>query len=156
MLPDDVLLEVFDFYVNEDKDEHRNKEIEKWQTLVHVCRRWRRVVFGSPRRLNLRLVCTSKTPARNTLDVWPSLPLLILDNNPPIDSEDVDNIIAVLERSDRVIEIDFFTFYDWDLEDVLAAMHVPFPELTDLNLRIQQGMVSVLPDSFLGGSARRL
>ena len=161
MLPDDVLLKIFDFYVDEDLYEGENREIHKneievWQTLVHVCRRWRRVIFGSPRRLNLRLFCTSKTPARNTLDVWPSLPLLILDNNRPIDSEDVDNIIAVLEHSDRVIEIDFFTVYDWDLEDVLAAMHVPFPELTDLNLRFQGGMESVLPDSFLGGSAPRL
>ena len=153
MLPDDVLLEIFDFYVIKDKYEYYNKEIEKWQTLVHVCRRWRRVVFGSPRRLNLRLVCSSETPARNTLDVWPSLPLLIRDTYP---TEDVDDIIAVLERSDRVVEISFATDCDRYLEDVLAAMQVPFPELTDLYLWFQEGMVSVFPDSFLGGSAPRL
>ena len=136
-----------------DKYEYYNKEIEKWQTLVHVCRRWRRVVFGSPRRLNLRLVCSSETPARNTLDVWPSLPLLIRDTYP---TEDVDDIIAVLERSDRVVEISFATDCDRYLEDVLAAMQVPFPELTRLGLRSGGGMESVLPDSFLGGSASRL
>jgi hypothetical protein len=40
-----VLLEIFDFYVFE----------ESWETLIHVCRRrrWRYVVFGSPRRLDL-------------------------------------------------------------------------------------------------------
>ena len=154
MLPDDVLLEIFDFYVDEVKDGYYKTKIEVWQTLVHVCRRWRRVVFGSPRRLNLQLVCTSQTPARDTLDVWPSLPLLILELKRR--TEDVDNIMAVLERSDRVVQIHLFTDYDRDLENVLKAMQVPFPELTDLNFGFQEGMVSVLPDSFLGGSAPRL
>ena len=157
MLPDDVLLEIFDFYVNKDKYEIYNKEIEKWQRLVHVCRQWRRVVFGSPRRLNLRLVCTSETPARDTLDVWPSLPLLIRDSDHP--TEDVDDIIAVLERSNRVVKINLYNIDGLELENVLAAMRVPFPELTDLLLRSSDGnlgMVSVLPDLFLGGSAPRL
>ena len=155
MLPDDILLEVFDFYVNEDlEDESFKKDIEKWQRLVHVCRRWRSVVFRSPRRLNLRLVWTPGTPARGTLDVWPSLPLVIPDVESP--TKDVDDIIAVLERSDRVVEIDFFTVDDRDLEDGLAAMQVPFPELTHLRLSSRDGMVSVLPDSFLGGSSPRL
>ena len=55
MVPDDVLLEVFDFYVAGDM---YSKDREAWQTLVHVCRRWRSIVFGSPRRLDLQLVCT--------------------------------------------------------------------------------------------------
>ena len=46
MLPDDVLLELFHFHVdkawNEDGYE---EEMEAWQSLVHVCRRWRSVVF---------------------------------------------------------------------------------------------------------------
>jgi hypothetical protein len=136
MLPDDVLKSL----------------IEGWQTLAHVCHRWRSVVFGSPRRLNLRLVCTWETPARETLDVWPSLPLLIQDSNYP--TEDVDNLIAV-ERSDRVVRIHLDDVYGSELENVLAAMQVPFPELTGLALG-SGGMVSVLPDSFLGGSAPRL
>ena len=156
MLPDDVLLEIFDLYVDEDLYEGESYEIEVWQTLVHVCRRWRRVVFGSPRRLNLRLVWTPGTPARDMLDVWPSFPLLIPNVDSLTDSEDVDDIIAVLEHSDRVVEIDFFTRSDFDLEIVLAAMHVPFPELTRLGLWSIGGKVSVLPDSFLGGSAPRL
>ena len=154
MLPDDVLLEIFDFYVDEVKYGYYKTKIEVWQTLVHVCHRWRRVDFGSPRRLNLQLVCTSQTPARDTLDVWPSLPLLILELKRP--TEDVDNIMAVLERSDRVVQIHLFTDYDRELENVLKAMQVPFPELTVLNFGFQEGMVSVLPDSFLGGCAPRL
>jgi hypothetical protein len=153
MLPDDVLLQIFYFFVDKTSEFPKN-EIEKWQTLVHVCRRWRRVVFGSPRHLNLRLVCTPETPARETLDVWPSLPLLIRDSY--YKTEDVDDIIAVLKRSDRVVKIRLYNVVVSGLENVLATMGVPFPELTRLSLSLQDGMVSVLPDSFLGGSAPRL
>ena len=166
MLPDDVLLEIFAFYVNEDSDQGLDqglyhevfkKAIEVWQTLVHVCQRWRSVVFGSPGRLNLRLVCTPETPARDTLDVWPSLPLLIRDSS--YESVDgVDEIIAGLKRSDRVVKISLVYAEDSYsvLENALAAMQVPFPELTDLAVILDHGMVSSLPDSFLGGSAPRL
>ena len=155
MLPDDVLLEIFDVYVNGRSDiETFKKSTEEWQILVHVCRRWRSVVFGSPRRLNLRLVCTQETPARDTLNVWPSLPLLIRDDSPL--TEDVDEILAVLERGDRVVKIDLSSVNGSNLEPVLAAMQMPFPELTRLDLLLQEGMVSVLPDSFLGGSVPRL
>jgi hypothetical protein len=83
--------------------------------------------------------------------------------------EGLDNIVAVLERSDRVREICLTSFEvstsyqsdlflvrmsSSDLEKLSAAMHVPFPELTDLELG-SHGEV-VLPDSFLGGSAPRL
>jgi hypothetical protein len=156
MLPDDALLEIFDFYVEEDLSEYDflKDEVEVWQTLVHVCRRWRRLVFGSPRRLNLQLVCTSETPVRDTLDVWPPLPLLIRDSDEP--TEDVDEIIAVLERGNRVVNINLFHVYGSGLEDLLAAMQVPFPELTVLVLDSSHRVVSVLPDSFLGGSTPRL
>jgi hypothetical protein len=49
--------------------EELKKKKDTWQTLVHVCRRWRTLVFGSPLFLKLELVCTVKTPARDTLDV---------------------------------------------------------------------------------------
>ena len=157
MLPGDVLLEIFDFYVNEYSDRSYKKAVEKWQTLVHVCRRWRSVVFGSPHRLNLRLVCTSGTLARDTLDVWPSLPLIIWGGaNLAQGLTHVSNIIAVLERSGRVVEIGFSTDDDRELENVLEAMQVPFPELTRLGLWSGGGIVPVLPDSFLGGSTPRL
>jgi hypothetical protein len=57
MLPDDVLLEIFAFYADEDMNEDFER-VEEWKTLAHVCRRWRSVAFQSPRRLNLRLLCT--------------------------------------------------------------------------------------------------
>jgi hypothetical protein len=149
MLPDDLLLEIFDCFLDE---EYETEEIEGWQTLVHVCLRWRSVVFGSPRRLDLCLLCSNKTPARDTLDVWPALPLVIECDNT---AENVDNVIAVLERSDRVCGISLrrLRFDSSDLEKISAAMQVPFPELTNLQLWSNGETVLALPDSFLGGSA---
>ena len=124
---------------------------------MHVCHRWRSVVFGSPRRLKLRLVCTSRTPARDTLDAWPALPLLIqFYGHHPIES--VDNVIAVLEHSNRVHKIDLVHIASSDLEKVSAAMRMqgPFPDLTHLKLSSYDETVPVLPDSLLGGSAPRL
>ena len=126
-----------------------------WQTLVHVCRRWRCVVFGSPRRLKLRLVCTPTTPARNTLDVWPALPLYI-HTRLASREHGADNVVAVLERSNRVHQVRLGNFSSSDFEKFCAAMEVPFPELTELQLLSNEKMVRVLPDSFLGGSAPRL
>jgi hypothetical protein len=36
----------------------------------------RRLQFGSPRRLNLRLCCAPKSPVRD-MGIWPALPLFI-------------------------------------------------------------------------------
>ena len=153
VVPDDVLLEVFDFYVAGDM---YSKDKEAWQTLVHVSRRWRSIVFGSPRRLDLQLVCTYKTPVRNTLDVWPALPLVV--NNIGCQGEGMDNIIAFLKPSELVSRIHHIGLWEVPLEDILEAMEVPFPELRYLalhHLRDEMGPVS-LSDSFLGGSAPRL
>ncbi len=132
VLPDDVLLVVFDFHLV--KYAKRDKDTCRWQTLVHVCRRWRSIVFGSPRRLNLKLRCTPKTPARDSLDVWPALPLLIQGDI--YEESDVDNIIAALERSDRVCKISLHVPKS-HLEKVLASMQEPFPDLTSLGLNLK-------------------
>ena len=153
ILPDDLLLPIFDYCV--DQNGFNKEEIEVWQTLVHVCRRWRSVVFGSPLRLKLRLVCTPTTPARNMLDVWPALPLYIRCPR-TFREESADNILAVLERSNRVYQISLLYFSSSDFENFWAAMDVPFPGLTFLWLTSNEKMVRVLPDSFLGRSAPRL
>jgi hypothetical protein len=59
------------------------------------------------------------------LDIWPAFPLVILDN--VFDTSGVNNIIAVLERSDRVckiIDLDFDP--SLQLENVSAAMRRSF------------------------------
>jgi hypothetical protein len=131
---------------------HSKDSVEEWQSLVHVCQRWRSIVFGPPRRLNLRLYCTPGTPARDLLDIWPALPLIIWgDTKYP--AESADNISAVLEHSERVRHIHLPSSH---LKNVSAAMKVPFPELTVLELHSDGVRVPVLPDSFLGGSAPHL
>jgi hypothetical protein len=161
VLPDDVLLTIFDCYVvgYQDlrvalADQNTRRKMERWQSLVHVCRRWRGLVFGSPRRLNLQLCCTTRTPARATLDVWPALPLLILGD---VDETSVDNVIAELEYSDRICQINLFFHATSPIEKLRTAMQVPFPELAVLRMYlVDMSYVPVLPDSILGGSAPRL
>jgi hypothetical protein len=151
-LHDDVLLSVFDFHV--DGVQVAKKAVEARQTLVHVCRRWRSVIFESPRRLNLQLVCTSETPARDTLEVWPPLPLPIHGGDYPTPS--VDNIIVALERSNRVCQITLEYVTSSQLEEIWTAMRKPFPELTHLQLRAYDEPAPVVPDSFIDESAPRL
>src|SRR6266436_3302521 len=129
-------------------------KVEVWHSLVHVCRRWRNVVFGSPSHLNLRLVCTAKTPARDTLDVWPALPLLIRGDISV--RSGVDDIIVALGRSNHVCQVDLERISDRQLDKVLAAMQVPFPQLTRLHITSNSETPPAIPDSFLGGSAPHL
>ena len=143
MVPDVALLGIFDFYMDEN-------QIEGWHTLVHVCRKWRIVVFWSPRRLDLRLLCTARKPAREMLDVWPPLPIVIRSNS--YEKWGLDNIFAALERNDRVCELDLINFPSLETENGLAEMQQPFPELRHLRLNTSR----TIPASFLGGSAPRL
>ena len=156
VLFDDVLLEIFDFYVDINLSYGGRRMIEAWQSLAHVCRRWRRLVFGSPIRLNLQLLCTPETPAKDKLDIWPALPLVVRGDINMAFAPHMDNIIAALEQSNRVCEVFLLDLEDWQLEEVLAAMQVPFPELRDLQLSSRGGTLSVIPDSFLDGSTPRL
>ena len=149
-LPDDVLLEIFNFYM----DIHFGED--KWHTLVHVCRRWRWVVFASLRRLNLRLLCTNRRPVHNALDVWPQLPIVIRGKRGMSRPQDEKNMIAALKQRNRVCEIDIYPITKSLLRRI-AAIKEPFLELTGLILRSSRGkMAPVLPDSILGGSAPRL
>jgi hypothetical protein len=148
---DDILLCIFNVYVNGPYNR------EEWRTLVHVCRRWRTLVFGSPHHLNLRLFCSIRTPTAK-LDIWPALPIVVEKYGLPTSS--MDNIIAALEHNDRVLKIDLRRLEaSPQLENVVAVMQEPFPELTFLSLILHgeiDGIDLIIPNSFLGGSAPRL
>jgi hypothetical protein len=156
VLPDDVLLGIFDFYTKMDSPYRNKPEIESWQLLVHVCRRWRSLVFQSPRHLNLQLYCTPKTPARDILDVWPALPLIVTGKMNTALPSDTDNVVAALRQSNRVCKVILRWDLDRQMEKALAAMQVSFPELTKLQLSSYGETPPVIPDSFLDGSAPRL
>jgi hypothetical protein len=151
--PDVALLEIFKFYMDEDAEDDKNREA--WHTLVHVCRKWRSVAFGSPRRLNIRLRYNARTLVREMLDVWPPLPIAICLRS--YETSDVDNTIAALEDSDRICEVDIFYIPSSQImEKVLAAMQRPFPALTCLGLGFVDQSSLVIPALFLGGSAPSL
>ena len=105
-LSDDALLYVFDFCVAQ------APEAETWHSLVHVCRRWRTLVFASPRRLNLRIACTNKTSIRKKLDIWPALPIVV--SGDCYSTSGTNKIKAALKLNDRVCQITVFLMCELD------------------------------------------
>jgi len=160
VLPDNVLLETFECYLGKDDPDEFDYDhnYDGWQILVHVCRRWRSIVFASPRRLDLKLNCTRQRSVNSkTLEIWPELPIVI-DATDLKSKEDVATVIAALRHHNRVCQIYYFNeeLQDPLLEEFVAAIDEPFPALITLRLYSSAQNMPVLPDSFLGGSAPRL
>ncbi|KAH9964052.1 hypothetical protein BGW80DRAFT_1563388 [Lactifluus volemus] len=162
-LPDNVLLDIFDFYQVFFKRDFVTKHSWNWEKLVHVCRRWRYIIFESPIRLNLRLFCTKKSPVRKLLDVWPPFPLVIrLDysysywawEDPKDCINFTNNLVAAFERRDRVHEIQAdISNAPNDLSDqIFAALEVPFPALRSFSFQSSEENI-FLPGTLLNGSA---
>ena len=159
MLPDDVLLEIFDF-CGDNHDRLNIRHIWDWHFLVHVCRRWRQIIFASPHRLNLKIFCTNRTPVRTHLGIWPTLPIVV-DYYPVYSGSsrippNEDNIVAALDSKnlDRVCFVRLGVTGS-QLKKIATVMQEPFPALKNLRIVLEAGYTSeaVLPDGFLGGSA---
>src|SRR5260221_11214065 len=122
MLPDNALLEIFDFYKDDTLDDFTLSW--RWNPLTQVCRRWRHVVFGSPRRLDLRLVCTRTTPVSRLLDIWPPFPIVVYIPPPfhLVDENGVENIIAALECRDRISDIHILDILGPELEKLVTLL----------------------------------
>ena len=148
MLPDDVLIEIFDLYREEDEDEDNGFDVWGWIILVHVCRRWRQVVFASPLRLDLKILCTSGPPIKKNLGIWPALPIVIRYDKITDDNE--GNIVTALEHVDRVCKVNLDVTGS-ELGKISTAMQQTFPMLT--TLIIVSDDEQFLPAKFLGGSA---
>jgi F-box-like len=151
-LPDEILLKIFHFCRPAAVESYvRPKPWPMiWHKLVHVCRRWRYLMFSSPLSLDLRLSCTNGTAVKEMLDVWPPLPIEIYS------SIIGDNEMAALEHHDRIREINF-RLADLQYERLGTVLQKSFPLLTTFRLTTYlYGHVKVLPDTFLGGSAPRL
>lgn len=124
LLPDDVLLDIFDIYRGDDECFATGI----WKPLIHVCRRWRSIIFASPRRLHLVLECDARTSVSKLLDTWPPLPITIRCS-PKDDVE--EDITAALELRDRISGISFDRIENSDeLERFMFMMQQPFPALT--------------------------
>jgi F-box-like len=164
MLPDDVLLDIFDFY---------RMDFQyypwRWHTLAHVCRRWRCLVFASPRRLDLQFLCTPRTPVRELLEFLPpTMPIMISNwssSSPPYDPlslEDGTQVLSAIEQRDRVRWLHLDGVTGSLVENLATKMQGTFPIMTFVRLWSHEPdddsdqMVPVLPEAFLGGSCPHL
>ena len=168
ILPDNVFLEIFDFCLRDEPTMFSIQRTNEWQSLVHVCQRWRQIIFASPCRLDLHLNCRHGTPIKKSLSFWPAtLPLTIDYPWPPFDSHrllgDYDNIAAALEHPSRVHGIVIHTAPSL-LGEIITIMQKPFPALKHLDLewyftnppraiRSSYSRGLPIPESFLGGSS---
>ena len=166
-LTDNALLEIFYFY----QDFYRIKPdivdpsyrgpvmpLSEWRRLMHVCRRWRQIIFESPRRLNLQILCTRRIRFKKSLGIWPDFPIAIKFPIPSCITSAIeeDDVMAALEHSDRVCHFEL-QLTGLQLEKMSTMLHKSFPVLTCLKIRIRgvadHGSAPVLPSGFLGGSA---
>ena len=170
ILPDDVFLHIFfiDGYYhyedpavdfNVDFGEYRVGRLSwRWHRLVHVCSRWRSIVFASPNYLDLRLVCGPRTRMELT-SIWPPLPIIITNTFHPYTPmpKDYDFNNAIV-HPDRVREIRLFKLTRLQLQGLASAtrMQEQFSALIHLLLACTSRSAMALPDGFLGVSAPRL
>ena len=124
-----------------------------------MSRRWRCVVFSSPRRLNLRVLYTKgRLVKARTLDIWPDLPIVIHVTWEFLQPPSMASIISVLKHRHRVCKI-AIDYAPKSLKEIATASG-PFPALNELKLSwkssFDQTPTLTLPDSFLGGSVPRL
>jgi hypothetical protein len=147
-LSDAVLLNIFRYYL------HKSPRL--WPRLVHICRKWRHIVFASQQTLHLRLFCAPGTPVLKTLDCWPPFSIVMayggsLAVDPPAPEDEI-NLIAALKRSDRVSSISLTV--TTSLLVKLYAIERSFLALDDLILLSLDSVPLTLPSTFLWG--RRL
>ena len=174
-LPDEGLLEIFGFYMAYPYPlPPLSYKEHAWHTLVHVCRRWRYVIFGSPLRLNLRILCMNLNGTlTKTLDIWPDLPIIVHVNDRALDIwpdlpfivygndketfplRSVTSVISRLKRNNRVCKI-IIDNVPGSLLGGLATMTESFPALIELKLVPSMVDPPKLPDLFLGGSVPSL
>ena len=159
ILPDDVLLLVFHFYREICFDggvgvvDRMHGLPWRWHPLVHVCQRWRSVVFASPKFLDLALVCGPSTPLE-LIGIWPPLPIIIRDRFGRRMPKNYDFDAAIVHPS-RVWHIDL-KLSRWQWQRLASIMQEQFPALIHLRLdsaNYFDDSALVLPDGFLGGSA---
>jgi hypothetical protein len=135
---------------------HRS-ELWDWYRLVHVCRRWRYIIFNASRSLELRLFCTYGTHVKKSLDCWPTLPIVLqyvvawppgLNFTPlPVYEDDV---IAALQHPDRICTMNLIVTTSL-LEKLTKLARNQFPVLECLELVGEPDKEPILLNEFLIG-----
>ena len=164
VLDDDSLLHVFYLYrpflSGEDQDDearlYGGDEIGTrgrwWYTQVHVCQRWRNIIFRSASYLGIFLVCTYGTPVADMLAHSPSLPLIIhyTKKGRNITTDDEEGIIFALKQRDRVLRVRLTTADTSLLEKFIGVMDEEFPILEYLIITLpteNDSTILVLPET---------
>jgi hypothetical protein len=157
LLSEEVLLEISEFHVKR-SETPEDMGWNAWHLLIHVCRRWRNIVLSLSRRLNLRLLCTERTPVTEMLDIWPAfLPIIIRSGGKEPPDDDEWNVLSALKHTGRVCEIIIFDDIASQFWEVFSAeKHGPFPLLTSMMLKMSYRGLYFFPDPFLDWSTRRL
>jgi hypothetical protein len=151
MLPDEVFLDIFDFYRTCCLDSSLTPFQWNWLLLVHVCRRWRQIVFESSRRLDLQIFCTYGRPSWKNLVMWPDLPIAVDCYFPVPYYHEAIRVAHALEYSDRICSFRL-NLPEPLLKKMVTAMQKPFLALRYLFINSIIGTPFIL-DDFLGGSA---
>ena len=155
VLPEDTLLEVFDFY-RLDAIKQSTGRLWKWHRLAHVCRKWRHVLSMSPRRLDLRVLCECGAPIESILSSWPTFPLVVRHNGPKSKFLP-NNVIIALHRRHRVFEIDLVLPRSL-IGPIIEAIQEPLQGLERIQFAVENDTGPPMPlcEGFLGGSAPQL
>ena len=167
ILPDDVLHHIFLFdresydSYEEGQTGYRTTLSWGWDRLVHVCQRWRSVVFGSPNILDLKLVCRPWT-RRGLTGVWPPLPIVITNVVDVSMPQDYKFWAATMHRA-RVCELKLVRLSSLLVKRLISVMQEPLPALIHLFLSFDRfcsipfrSGYPIVPEGFLVGSAPRL
>ena len=148
-VPDDVLLEIFDFYRHTFGDPLSSERVwnnkNGWFKLAHVCHNWRSLVLASPSRLRLRLYFADNTLTRAAvLERLSHLPIVVDYSNATLDSSTQKRLISALRYPDRVCRV-AITYDDSDW--ITEPLDSPFPALESLELDCLEPII--LPTSFM-------
>ena len=93
---------------------------------------------------------------KGMLNVWPPIPIIIFDQGEVTSNLPIPNIIAALERHDRVYGIWVHNLTKPQWKTFAAAAQKPFPVLSFLKLGPNIKTEGTLPLEFLGGSSPSL
>ena len=154
VLPDDILLEIFDSYRLDAVSSSRGRPW-KWHRLAHICRRWRHIIHMSPQRLGLRILCKSGKPIERVLRAWPTLPLVVGFKGSPKSKSLPENVVIALKHTDRVCEIDLGVTTPIS-QSIADMMQVQFPALEHIRIASKDAAEPLVIGEFLGGLAPHL
>ena len=163
ILPDDILLLIFHFdrvtYIDGlAAVDYGRRLLWRWHRLVHVCQRWRSIVFASPKFLDLALVCGPSTPME-LIDIWPPFPIIIRDRDYIPIPKDYDFQAAFAHPNRVLCQIDIRHISSLLLQQLASVLQERFPALIHFRFGAAyffEFPPQALPDGFLGGSSPRL